>query len=159
MSSANSTASANSNADLNDSTGAVPVTATVDPLANTISHLLLLRSNLRGSLPGPINVTFTSQFTDDKGAAAAAADATHIKVTPEIDLDALNNLKASTNQEMFQALANNIGKAKDALNVDKYRDPLGLRGGDGTFSGGKKSKSKKHVKSKKQKKRKSVRRI
>jgi hypothetical protein len=146
MSFANSTASANSNADLNDSTGAVPVTATVDPLANTISHLLLLRSDEREVLPDPITVTFTSQFTDDKGAVAAANDATHIKVTPEIDLVALNKLKKSTNSKMFQNLANNIGRAKDALNRDEddkpYTDPLGVRGG-------KKSKSKKHPKSKK----------
>lgn len=130
---------------------------------NKITHLLLPRVADQ-PLPDAISVSFTPEFTNDGGVVVDADAATHIKLTPEIvNPDEVTILKNSTNPDMVAGLAARIGDAKTALNKnDKYLlpDPLGLRGknDDGTFFGGKKSKSKKHAKSKKQKKRKSVRR-
>ena len=127
---------------------------------NKITHLLLPREGDADLPTNPITVTFTPSFSNDAGVDVASGDeATHIKLTPGVGGD-MDWLKASTNQETVTALANNIGVAKNALNAG-LPTPEGLRGlnEDGTtFSGGKKSKSKKHAKSKKQKKRKSVRR-
>jgi len=141
----------------NDATTIVPFNALPAPDPTIINYLLLERSDEKGgTLPGPITVTFTSQFANANGDRVlnpADTDATHITLVPAIDPkheNALNILKKLTNPDIVTSLAKNIGQAKAELNRSTPA-PEGLRGG-------KKSKSKKHAKSKKQEKRKSVRR-
>ena len=128
---------------------------------NKITHLLLPMVEGKPLPSNPITVTFQPKYSNAAGADLNDADgATHCKLIPKIDSqDDFNILKYSTDSVKVGEFAGRIGPAKDALNGGEL-SPLGLRGlnDDGTFSGGKKSKSKKHAKSKKQKKRKSVRR-
>ena len=132
---------------------------------NKIAHLLLPRKGTEELPTSPITVTFKSKLSNAEGTDPTIdADATHIKLTPEIVDAEIDALKLNVNDDMVKDLASRIGVAKTVLNTNEFgllAGQVGLRGGDGSFSGGKKSKSKKHAKSKKHpktKKRKSVRR-
>ena len=136
---------------------------------NKITDLILKRKDGRTAadvLPDDIAVNFRPQYCNDAGAIANASDATHIRLTLNATPSAgqIAVLKNLTDDDMVRGLAQHIGAAKAALNKNiddsDLPAPFGLRGlnADGSFSGGKKSKSKKQLKSKKQKKRKSVRR-
>jgi hypothetical protein len=113
----------------------------------------------------PITVTFTPIYINtETGEVAESINATGIKLIPIASGEGLASLKGNEDaMKDIAILAQRIDAARTALNtndegVELLSNKRGLRGknNDGNLFGGKKSKSKKHPKSKK---RKSVRRI
>ena len=137
-------------------------------MANKVNSLVLGWEPGSEEITAPITVNFTPKYIDTKtGGEVGSGIANGIELVPIASGEGLNNLRSNLPaMNDIAVLAGRIDVAKAALNKDDagndvLPDQRGLRGGDGSFFGGKKSKSKKHAKSKKHpksKKRKSVRR-